>query len=169
MDKDPLERERRFRQSLEDHASARRRSQSRRRRPWLGWLESFGTFLAKRWGHLFMLFFPLALGGFFLFLFGFYIKWTDAYACSLAQARRSPAVLAEIGEPVAAGFFAWSSSSSGGGGVTTASFSTALKGPKGEGTLFVNWYSSPIGSSLQMELEKEGRKHRVYAGAAQCP
>ncbi len=111
----------------------------------------------------------LAFVGLFLFIFGFHIKWTEAYACSLAEARRSPAVIAELGDPVATGFFARSYSYSQGGGVTTASFSTALKGPKGEGRLFVNWYSSPIGSSLQMELEKEGRKYPVYAGAAQCP
>ena len=93
---------------------------------------------------------------------------TDAYACSLAEARRSPVVIAEIGEPVEAGFFAWSSSYSQEGSVTDASFRTALAGPKGKGTLRVRWYNSPVGSSLRMELEKGGRTHTVYGGTIPC-
>ena len=160
MSKDPLERERDFRSAIEQLVLARRRS--RGLRPWAGALR-----------HLFHPRLLLALAlicfvGFFVFIFGLFAKWTDAYACSMKVARSSPAVVAELGEPVEAGLFAWSYGYSREGSVTDTAFRTGLAGPKGEGTLRVQWYSSPVGSSLRMELEKDGRTHLVYGGTIPC-
>ena len=110
----------------------------------------------------------LAFVGFFVYIFGFYVKGTDAYACSLEVARRSPEVVAEIGEPMEAGLFAWISNYQSEGSVTDASFRTTLEGPKGKGGLKVRWYSSPVGSALRMELEKGGRRRIVYEGTIPC-
>ena len=166
MNKDPLERERRFREMIERAAADRREARLRRRLA-----RGAGVLAAPlfaRWWLPLPLALVLVFGGFFLFIFGVGIKWTEAYACALAEARRSPAVLAEIGEPVRAGFFAWSFGYSQELSVTDASFRTALAGPKGEGTLRVQWFKSPIGSSLHMELERDGRTLTVYSGPIPC-
>jgi hypothetical protein len=110
----------------------------------------------------------IGVAGFLVFLSGIAIKFTDAYACTLAEARRNPAVIAEIGEPIEAGFFAWSFGYSQRGSVTDTSFSTTLRGPKGDRTLLAQWYSAPVGSSLRMALEKDGIVRQVYAGAIPC-
>ena len=110
----------------------------------------------------------LSFVGFFVYIFGLYVKGTDAYSCSLDVARRSPALVAELGEPVEAGFFAWISNYESGGSVTDASFRTTLGGPKGEGVLRVRWYSSPVGSAMRLELEKGGRSRVVYEGTIPC-
>jgi hypothetical protein len=160
MGKGPYERERDFRSAIERAALARRRASGVR--PWLGPLR----FILRPRPLL-----TLALMCFvgpFVFIFGALIKWTDAYSCSLAEARRSPVVVAELGGPVEAGLFAGTSGYSREGSVTDTSFRTALAGPKGEGTLRVWWYSSPLGSSLRMELERGGRTHTVYGGAVPC-
>lgn len=106
--------------------------------------------------------------GLFLFIFGYFVKLTDAYACSLGVARRSPAVVEELGEPVEAGFFAWIYGYSQANSVTDTAFRTSLSGPKGGGTLRAKWYRSPVGSSLYIELEKGGRKRVVYSGVIPC-
>jgi hypothetical protein len=110
----------------------------------------------------------LAFVGLFVYIFGLYVKGTNAYACSLEVARRSPVVVAEIGEPMGAGFFAWISNYQSEGSVTDTSFRTTLEGPKGKGGLKVRWYSSPVGSALRMELEKGGRRRVVYEGTIPC-
>jgi|GEM_PF-2484719 len=110
----------------------------------------------------------LLFGGFFLGIFGLSAKLTEAYSCSLSVARRSPVVVAELGEPVEPGFFAWLYGYSQEGSVTDTSFRTSLAGPKGEGTMRVGWYRSPVGSSLWIELEKGGRKQVVYSGTIPC-
>ncbi len=110
----------------------------------------------------------LAFVGLFVYTFGLYVKGTDAYACSLEVARRSPQVVAEIGEPMEPGLFAWISNYQSGGSVTDASFRTTLEGPRGKGGLKVRWYSSPVGSALRMELEKGGRRRIVYEGTIPC-
>ena len=166
--KDPLTREREFRQTIERAAQTRRAARIRRARPWLGWLESLAALFFRRLGRSLFVVALLAFGGLFVYIFGLHVKGTEAYACSLAEARRSPSVIAELGEPVEAGFFAWSHSYSQQGSVTDAAFRTELAGPKGEGTLRVRWYSSPVGSSLHMELERDGRAQVVYDGAAPC-
>lgn len=162
---DPHAREREFRQAIERAVAERRR----RSRPVQGCLGRFAGILGPRLWIPVVLMFLLPFGGLFVLFFGLHIKWTQVYACSLAQARRSPAVMAEIGDPVTPGFFAWSSSYIQEGSVVDATYYTALEGPKGNGTLYVRWYSAPVGSSLQMHLNKDGRTLPAYAGPAQCP
>lgn len=173
MGKDPLEREREFREMIERAAAERREARLRRR-----FARRVGAvarvlsplaapFLAHRRLTL-ALAVSLAFGSLFLFLFGVSIKWTEAYACALSEARRSPVVLAEIGEPVRAGFFAWSFGYSQELSVTDTSFQTTLAGPEGEGTLRVAWYKAPIGTSLRMVLVRDGRMIPVYSGPIPC-
>ncbi len=168
MHNDPLEREREFRQQIENAARNQRAARIRRSRPWLEWLEVIGSFLSKHLWLPLILFVLLVTAGFFFLLFGLAIKWTNVYACSLQQARSSPMVIAELGEPIEAGFFAWSFSYRQEGAITDTSFYTTLTGPKGEGTLNVQWYGSPVGSSVLMNLDKNGLKHKVYSGPIPC-
>src|SRR5687767_64074 len=168
MHNDPLAREQEFRRQIEQAALDKRAARLRRARPWMRVVEPIANFLLRRlWIPVFLLVL-LVFGGFFFVLFGFAIKWTDAYACSIAEARRSPVVISQLGEPINTGFFAWSFGYSQDLSVTNTSFSTALTGPKGEGTLRVRWYNSPIGSSLQMVLEKDGSQQSVYSGPIPC-
>jgi hypothetical protein len=168
MGNDPLAREQEFRRQIEQAAQAKRAARLRRSRPWMGVAEPIAGFLLNRLWLPVLLLVILIFGGFFFVLFGFAIKWTEAYACSISEARRSPAVIAQLGEPINTGFFAWSFGYSQELSVTNTSYSTALTGPNGEGTLRVRWYKSPIGSSLQMVLEKDGSEHSVYSGPIPC-
>ena len=110
----------------------------------------------------------VAFVGLFVYIFGFYVKGTDAYECALTEARRNPAVIAELGEPIEAGTFAWTPSYAQEGSVTDASFSTTLSGPKGKGWLSVRWYNSPVGSSMRLDFEKGGMTSTVYGGTIPC-
>src|SRR5688500_4981475 len=104
MDNDPPAREQAFPPQIEQAALDKRAARLRRARPWLRRVEPLADSLLRRLclpGSLLVL---LVFGGFFFVLFGFAIKWTAAYACSLAQARRSPAVIAQLGEPINTGF-----------------------------------------------------------------
>ena len=168
MHNDPLAREQEFRRQIEQAALDKRAARLRRARPWMRVVEPLANFLLIRILLPFSLLVLLVFGGFFFVLFGFAIKWTDAYACSIAEARRSPAVISQLGEPINAGFFAWSFGYSQELSVTDTSYSTELNGPKGEGTLRVRWYNSPVGSSLQMVLDKDGSQHSVYSGPIPC-
>jgi hypothetical protein len=166
MSEDPREREREFRKAIEDAALAKRDANYPRRigRRIVSGIGSIGLILTARWTIVLILLF----GGFFLGVFGWGIKLTEAYECSLAEARRSPVVIAELGEPTEAGFFAWCFAYRQEGSVTDTAFRTKLNGPKGQGTLRVNWYRAPVGSSLRMELEKDGRSQIVYSGPVNC-
>ena len=110
----------------------------------------------------------LAFIGLFVYVFGLHAKSTDAYACALTEARRNPLLIAELGEPIEPGVFAWTSSYSREGSVTDAAFGTSLSGPKGKAWLSVRWYLSPVGSSMRLELEKDGRTSTVYGGTIPC-
>jgi hypothetical protein len=166
MHKDPLERELEFRKSIEQAALARRESHPARRL--FRWLTSFVPTLARRTVTVLAIAIPILFVGLFVVIFGIAVKWTDAYACSMAVASRSPTVLREIGEPLEPGFFVWSFSYIREASVTDASFRTALAGPQGSGTLKVHLYSSPLGSSLNIDLEKNGQTYIVHRGPAQC-
>ena len=163
MGKDPLEAERNFRRTIEDAVKTRRQSRWQRR-----WLTTLVAPFIWRPGLTLLLMVLMCVASIVVFLSGVAIKWTDAYACSLAEARRNPDVIAELGEPIDAGFFAWSFGYSQQGSVTDTSFHTTLTGPKGEGTLRAQWYRSPVGSSLRMALEKDGQMRQVYGGSIPC-
>lgn len=169
MNEDPLSRERRFRKSIQDGVLSRRENNPARRfsRRVAGCTTSLAIVLFSRW--IIVLIFLLCFGGFFFALFGWAIKLTDAYTCAIAQARRNAVVIAALGEPIEPGFFAWSGAYRREASVTDTSFRTELHGSKGRGTLRVYWYTAPIGSSLRMDLEKDGRSQIVYSGPVNCP
>ncbi|HEY5883787.1 MAG TPA: cytochrome c oxidase assembly factor Coa1 family protein [Pyrinomonadaceae bacterium] len=168
MDDDPLSREKEFRRLIEQAAQSQRTARLRRERPGRVVVQRIANFLLYRLWLPVTLLVLLIFGGFFFVLFGFAIKWTEAYACSIAEARRSQAVIAQLGEPIDPGFFAWSFGYSHELSVTDTSFSTVLNGPKGTGTLRVRWYDSPVGSSLQMVLDKDGTQQSIYSGPIPC-
>jgi hypothetical protein len=64
------------------------------------------------------------------------LKNNEVYATALSRAQASPAVIAAIGEPVAAGWMVsgeWNEN----GAAGEANLSIPLSGPRGSGTLFV--------------------------------
>lgn len=156
MHKNPPEREREFRQRIESFGASQRIAQSPRLR-FLWWLRSLAAPLIKHLRLTLLLVALSAFGGLFLLIFGVFVKWTDAYSCSLAEARRSPAVIAAIGEPIEAGFFAWIYGYSQQGSVTDTSFRTTLAGPKGEGTLRVWWHRRLWGRHCGLSCRRTGR------------
>jgi hypothetical protein len=168
MNNDPVEREREFRAAIERFAQEQRNARLRRARPLLAWLISRVDVTTKPLWPAAALVAVLFFGSFFLIIFGFSIKWSDPYSCALTEARRSTAVEAELGQPVEAGFFAWLYYYSKEGSITDTAFRTKLTGPKGEGTLRVHWYASPVGSSVLIELEKDGRTVEVFKGPVPC-
>ena len=168
MNNDPLAREQEFRRQLEQAAQAKRAARLKAQRPLRTAIRPVIQFFFYRPVILILMLVLLVFGGFFFVLSGVGIKLTEAYACSIAEARRSPTVIAQIGEPVEQGLFAWSFGYSHELAVTNTSFSTTLTGPKGNGTLRVGWYKAPIGSSLQMVLDKDGSQHTVYSGPIPC-
>lgn len=161
---DPHETDRRFRERIAQW------DEEQRQRGWRAWLRRIASVAALlRPSPLLGVFGGiLAFGGLFVLFFGTVIKFTDVYACSIAEARRSPAVTDELGESIEAGFFAWCPSYAQQGSVTDATYSTTLRGTKGEGTLHVWWYNSPVGSSLRMELDRNGKRTVVHTGAIPC-
>ncbi len=166
MSNDPVEREKEFRNRIEQSVLAQRESRpSRRVARGIG---SASGFLARPLRTLFVLAFVVGFPAFFFFIFALSIKWTDAYECSIAQARRSPALIAEVGEPVEAGFFAWSFAYAKEASTTDAAYSTNVSGPKGSGTLRVQFYRSPVGSSVTIDLENDDQTRAVYRGPAVC-
>jgi len=169
MNNDPVEREMEFRKRIEQAALAQREARATRRVA-RGMGSSLG-FLARflaRFKTPFIVASLAALPVLFVSIFALGIRWTDAYACSITEAKRSPALIAAIGEPVEPGFFAWSFAYRQEGSTTDAAYSTNVSGPKGAGTLRVQFYRSPVGSSLAMDLEKDGNTDVVHRGPAQC-
>lgn len=165
MSNDPVEREKEFRKRIEQAALAERESRPARR---------VARGIGSAFGSLARLKTPLgvallvALPALFFSVFAFGIRWTDAYACSITEAKRSPALIALVGEPIETGFLAWSFAYRQEASTTDATYSTNVSGPKGAGTLRVQFYRSPVGSSLAMDLEKDGQTHVVHRGPAAC-
>lgn len=118
------------------------------------------------------------LGVIFLFmagLFGFLgysfllsMKDTPLYNCALSEARKSAVIHEQIGKEFAPGMLVWLSSYESGGSVEQAHFSTGLTGPNGEGTLYIDSYKSPLGSSFSLKLETSGGSSTVYQGPYPC-
>jgi hypothetical protein len=80
-----------------------------------------------------------------LYIFGFSIKTSEEYACALDTAERNAQVIRITGEPVKPGLFAWIFYFESGGGERQGNFSTSLSGPRGKGTLKVQFYRTPLG------------------------
>ena len=108
------------------------------------------------------------VGGILFYVFALSMKHTEVYDCSVSKAKSSPIVIEQLGEPIEEGFFVWTSSYESGGSTEDAHFSTSLSGPKGAGTLYVDSYRTPVNSSLQIVMEKDGRDYDVYRGTFQC-
>jgi hypothetical protein len=123
----------------------------------------------RRWLTVLVLLLVVAgFAGIFVGAFGLAVKSTDMYKCALVEARRSPVVLERLGSPVTEGFFAWTSYYSQEGTETSGVFGINLAGPHGSGVLHVQAYANPLGSSLQLALEQDGKTYDVYRGSLRC-
>lgn len=110
----------------------------------------------------------LLLPAILFFVFGFFARTTDEYACAIQTISQDPQVIAVTGEPVTAGLFAWTPYFESGGGLTQGAFNTAISGPNGRGSLHVEFYRSPIGSSLYLVFKSGGEQVVVYDGTYPC-
>jgi len=117
-------------------------------------------------GSLFLL---LLLPAILLFVFGFFMKTTDEYACALQTARQESQVIAVTGEPLMPGLFAWMPYFESGGGLRQGLFFTKLSGPTGSGTLRAEFYRTPIGATLYLTFKIGGEETVIYDGAYPCP
>jgi len=104
-----------------------------------------------------------------LFFFGFFMKTTDEYDCAIRILEQSPAVRREIGLPIEAGLFAWTSYFESGGAMRQGAFSTAISGPRGKGKVRVEFYRAPVGATLYVRLETREGETDVYNGPYVCP
>lgn len=103
-----------------------------------------------------------------LYVFGFSAKTTEEYTCALRMAEQNPEVALRIGEPITPGLFAWTSYFESGGGLRQGRFSTGISGPRGKGTLIVEFYRTPVGSSLGVWLKTGREEFEVYYGSYPC-
>ena len=103
-----------------------------------------------------------------LYVFGFSAKNTEEYACALRTAEQSAEVSRLIGEPITPGLFAWTSYFESGGGLRQGRFSTGVSGPRGKGTLIVEFYRTPVGATLGLWLKTGGEEITVYYGNYPC-
>jgi len=93
-------------------------------------------------------------------VFGIF-KGSDAYSDAIAQARSSPAVLHELGQPIEPGW--WVSGSINITGPTgSADFATTLRGPIGRGTLYVTAEKQAGRWKYKvLEVAVEGKSERI--------
>lgn len=113
-----------------------------------------------------LVFFP----AFLLFIFGFSIKLTGAYACIMQVVEQDPQVIEAIGEPVTPSFFAWTTSYEGGLGYSTGHFYTSVSGPRGRGRIEAAFQSDPIYDLLlNIKFKIHGDETELYRGAYECP
>ena len=100
------------------------------------------------------------VGLIFLFVFSIF-KGSDAYIEAVAQARSSPAVLRELGEPIHPGW--WVSGSINVTGPSgSADFATSLLGPMSRGTLYVSAKKQAGRWKYKvLEVAVEGKNERI--------
>ncbi len=103
-----------------------------------------------------------------LYVFGFSAKNTEEYACALRTAEQNAEVSAIIGDPLMPGLFAWTSYFESGGGLRQGRFSTSVSGPRGKGTLIVEFYRTPVGATLGLWLKTGGEEITIYYGDYPC-
>jgi len=103
------------------------------------------------------------------FIFGFSIKLTDEYACTMAVAQQHQLVIEELGQPVEPALLAWTQSYESGGGEVRAVFSTSVSGPRGSGQVRANVYRTPLGESFLIEYRNQaGDWVRLHSGSSPC-
>jgi hypothetical protein len=114
------------------------------------------------------LLFSLGMGIFMMYIFGFSIKSSSQYACTLEQARRSREVTWQLGEPIEPGFFAWLSYHESQGSISQGSFSTSVSGPRGNGRIRAEYYRAPVHSYLYVQFKGSEGWVDVYRGDYPC-
>jgi hypothetical protein len=119
-------------------------------------------------GILFSVGFFILMNLFMGYIFGFSVKNTKEYACTLERVKRSPLVLRELGEPIEAGRIAWLYSRESGGGRAETSFGTSVSGPYGSSRIRANSYLAPVGSYLLVQYRSEEGWLDVYNGDYPC-
>lgn len=117
----------------------------------------------------FWVLFCVGMTAFMAFMFGFFIKTTDEYDCALQIVQHSSEVVQAIGEPVEPGLIAWLNYWESEGSAFQTYFRTAVSGPRGDGSIGVEIYRTPIDSSMIIEYEGEGGSRVVYSGPYHCP
>lgn len=100
--------------------------------------------------------------------FGLFIKTTDEYDCVMRTVEEQPEVADALGEPIEAGFFAWSPFFESGGHVRQGYFSTRVSGPRGHGRIKADFYRAPVGATLEIRFEVDGRETTLYSGDYAC-
>ena len=129
-----------------------------------------GGCIARLWGSLLAWLSPLFFVAFMLFVFGFSIKFSDAYDCIMQAVEQDPQVIRAIGEPVTPGFFAWTTSYEGGFGYSSGHFYTAVSGLRGRGRIEAAFQSDPIYDLLiSIRFKFQGEETEIYRGAYECP
>ncbi|HDQ73587.1 MAG TPA: hypothetical protein ENN19_16040 [Chloroflexi bacterium] len=103
-----------------------------------------------------------------VFFFGLFIKSTEEYTCIMRTVERHPEVLEALGEPINAGFFAWSPFFESGGHVRQGYFSTRISGPRGQGKIKADFYRAPVGGTMEIRFEIDGRETTLYSGRYTC-
>jgi len=104
-----------------------------------------------------------------LYIFGFSIKTSEEYNCAIQVAGQSRSVVGVTGEPITPGLFAWITYFESGGGLRQGQFFTTLSGPRGRGRIQVQFYRTPIGSTLSVWFKTGGQEMEIYNGAYPCP
>ena len=118
---------------------------------------------------LFWLLFFLGMITLFAFMFGYFIKTTDEYACVLQITQQNNELVRSLGEPIEPGFFGWLSNYGGEGQQFEASFRTAVSGSRDSGSIRAQIYRSPIGSAMTIEFSGDAGDILIYDGPYQCP
>ncbi len=103
-----------------------------------------------------------------VFFFGLFIKTTEEYACIMRTVERHTEVVEALGEPIESGFFAWSPSFESAGQVRQGYFITCVSGPRGRGKIKANFYRAPVGSTMEIRFELDGRETTLYSGSYAC-
>ena len=104
-----------------------------------------------------------------VFFFGLFIKTTDEYACVMRTVERHPEIVEALGEPIEAGFFAWSPFFESEGHVRQGYFITRVSGPRGRGKIKADFYRAPVGATLDIRFEVDGQETTLYSGNYACP
>ena len=112
-----------------------------------------------------MLLFPAGM----LLFFGLFIKTTGEYACVIQTVEQHPKVVEALGEPIEAGFFAWSPFFESEGHVRQGYFTTRISGPRGRGKIKADFYRAPVGSTLEIYFEMDGQETVLHSGTYTCP
>jgi hypothetical protein len=105
----------------------------------------------------------------FAFVFGYFIKTTDEYACVLQITQQDDELVRSLGEPIEPGFFAWLSNYGGEGQQFETSFRTAVSGPRDSGNIHAQIYLSPVGSAMTIKFSGDAGNILIYDGPYQCP